>query len=260
MNDIILSRGARVPPARMVVVLSAEGRQIRRRLAKNLVRSAQLTVLALKLLEPATFLVAQPCTAPAVARHSRGSGNRPDVPTCAASPPYTRASTPPRGSPTTANHVHPGAPAPGALPAPGLSGSILSVKSSAFSSQRLNEWSLRVSRGGSGSTPACTTSPGSTCCSRSSRPTTSCSPRRWWARCIESARPPICPVPVTVTPASPHHLSGERETFRPRNRTQPGRCIRFNNPRCGSYPITASTNTTARVAATTPNAGRLGCP
>ena len=144
MNDIILSRGARAPPARMVVVLSAEGRQIRRRLAKNLVRSAQLTVLALQLLEPATFLAGEPCTAPAVARHSRGSGNRPDVPICAASAPYTRASTKPRGAPTTANHVHPGDPAPGALPAPGLPGSILSVKSSAFSSQRLNECSLRV--------------------------------------------------------------------------------------------------------------------
>ena len=130
MNDIILSRGARVPPARMVEVLSAEGRQIRRRLAKNLVRSAQLTVLALQLLEPATFLAAQPCTAPAVARHSRGSG--PDVPTCAASAPYTRASTKPRGAPTTANHVHPGDPAPGALPTPGLPGSILSVSSSAL--------------------------------------------------------------------------------------------------------------------------------
>ena len=149
MNDIILSRGARAPPARMVVVLSAEGRQIRRRLAKNLVRSAQLTVLALQLLEPKALLACGPCTDPAVARHSRGSGNRPDVPICVASAPCTRASTPPRGSPTTANHVRLGDPAPGALPAPGLPGSILSVSSSAFSSQRLNEWSLRVSRGGS---------------------------------------------------------------------------------------------------------------
>ena len=132
MNDIILSRGARVPPARMVVVLSAEGRQIRRRLAKNLVRSAQLAVLALQLLEPKALLAAQPCTDPAVARHSRGSGNRPDVPICAASPPYTRASTKPRRSPTTANHVHPGDPTPGAPPVPGLPGSILSVKSSAL--------------------------------------------------------------------------------------------------------------------------------
>ena len=149
MNDIILSRGARAPPGRMMVVLSAEGRQIRRRLAKNLVRSAQLTVLALQLLEPKALLAREPCTAPAVARHSRGSGNRPDVPTCVASAPCTRASTKPRGSPTTANHVHPGAPTPGAPPVPGFPGSILSVISSALSSQRLNECSLRETRGGS---------------------------------------------------------------------------------------------------------------
>ena len=36
-----------------------------------------------------------------------------------------------------------------ALPDPGLPGSILSVNSSALSSRRLNEWSLRDSRGGS---------------------------------------------------------------------------------------------------------------
>ena len=41
---------------------------------------------------------------------------------------------------------------------------------------------------------------------------------------------------------------------------QPGRWILLTSPRCGSYPITASTNTSASVAATTPNASRLGCP
>ena len=59
------------------------------------------------------------------------------------------------GSPTTANHVLPDAPTSGALPDPALPGSILPVNSSALSSRRLNEWSLRDSQSGSaGSGPA----------------------------------------------------------------------------------------------------------
>ena len=57
----------------------------------------------------------------------------------APSPPAARA------APTAPHHPQ----APSALLDPGLPGSILSVKSSAFSSQRLNECSLRETRGGS---------------------------------------------------------------------------------------------------------------
>ena len=74
--------------------------------------------LTLKLLEPATFLAGEPRTHPTVACHSRGSGNRLGAPTCVASPPYTRASTPPTRSPTTASHGHSAGPEPASLPAP----------------------------------------------------------------------------------------------------------------------------------------------
>ena len=70
MNDTIISRGGRAPSGQMVVVVSAEGGQIRRCLAQALVRTAQLGVLTLQLLETAPFLAGQPRTDPAVARHS----------------------------------------------------------------------------------------------------------------------------------------------------------------------------------------------
>ncbi len=57
----------------------------------------------------------------------------------APSPPAARAAP-------TAPHHHQ---APGALLDPGLPGSLLSMSSSALSSRRLNEWSLRETRGGS---------------------------------------------------------------------------------------------------------------